>query len=479
MDRRDFLKSGALLAGAMCLDLKTFAQATAGMGAPRLRVGILSDIHIRLERDLPVLERTFKYFRDREVDAVLIAGDMADTSLERQMRLVAQTWFKVFPKDRLPNGRHVERLFVYGNHDIEGHHYGTITEALQGDDREQTLAKEAICDRREQLWKKYYKEKFQPIYMKEVKGYKFIGAHWTNWQNTPGLKEFLEAHAGELHGQKPFFYFQHPHPKNTCSGEWAWGQDNGEVTEALSRFSNCIAFSGHSHLVLNDERTIWQGAFTSVGTASLSYTYSLGGRENDKIDGGAAYPSQMRAIDQSDGKQGMLMTVYDDAVALERWDFMYSKPLADNWIIPLPAAQGDKPLSFETRARKAVAPQFLKGDKPTVSRGKGKDRQGKEQMQVTVHFPNVTKARNGQRAHDYEVTLETTRADVHLIACQKRVMSPHFFLCEEQDQGEVTCVFGEAEVPVNYPYRFVVRPCESFGKKGEPIYTDWQVDKKK
>ena len=136
-----------------------------------------------------MLERTFKYFRDREVDAVLIAGDMADTGLERQMRLVAQTWFKVFPKDRLPNGRHVERLFVYGNHDIEGHHYGTITEALQGDDREQTLAKEAICDRREQLWKKYYKEKFQPIYMKEVKGYKFIGAHWTNWQNTPGLKE--------------------------------------------------------------------------------------------------------------------------------------------------------------------------------------------------------------------------------------------------------------------------------------------------
>ena len=276
MDRRDFLRSGALLAGAMCLDLKTFAQATAGMGTPRLRVGILSDIHIRLERDLPVLERTFKYFRDREVDAVLIAGDMADTGLERQMRLVAQTWFKVFPKDRLPNGRHVERLFVYGNHDIEGHHYGTITEALQGDDREQTLAKEAICDRREQLWKKYYKEKFQPIYMKEVKGYKFIGAHWTNWQNTPGLKEFLEAHAGELHGQKPFFYFQHPHPKNTCSGEWAWGQDNGEVTEALSQFSNCIAFSGHSHLVLNDERTIWQG-FHQCGNG-FAELYLLAGR---------------------------------------------------------------------------------------------------------------------------------------------------------------------------------------------------------
>ncbi len=477
MDRRDFLRSSALITGAMCLDLRAFAQTTAALGTPRLRVGILSDIHIRLERDLPVLERTFKYFRDREVDAVLIAGDMADTGLERQMRLVAETWFKVFPKDRLPNGKHVERLFVYGNHDIEGHHYGTVNEALQGDDREQTLAREAICDRREALWKKYYKEKFQPIYLKEVKGYKFVGAHWTNWKNTPGLKEFMEAHAKELAGQKPFFYFQHPHPKGTCSGEWAWGQDNGEVTEILSRFNNCIAFSGHSHQILNDERTIWQGAFVSVGTASLSYTYSFGGRENTYIDGGPEYPSQMPSVDQSDGKQGMVMTVYDDGVTLERRDFMYDRPLADNWVIPLPLSGNVKPLSFSYRADRAVVPQFAQGDKATVTKAKGKDRKGKEQQQTTVHFPNVLKERNGVRAFDFEVTLEEMRADVKRVACQKRVMSPHFYLCEEHDRNEVTCVFGEAEVPVKFPYRFCVRPCECFGKKGKPIYTDWQVDK--
>lgn len=477
MDRRDFLRSGALFAGALCLDLRSLAQAVTTMGQPRLRVGILSDIHIRLERDLPVLERTFRYFRDREVDAVLIAGDMADTGLERQMRLVASTWFKVFPKDRLPNGRHVERLFVYGNHDIEGHHYGTITEALQGDDRATTLAREAICDRREQLWKKYYHEKFQPIYLKEVRGYKFVGAHWTNWQNTPGLQEFLDAHASELRGERPFFYFQHPHPKNTCSGKWAWGQDNGEVTEALGHFPNCIAFSGHSHQILNDERTIWQGAFTSVGTASLSYTYSFGGRENTYIDSGPEYPTQMPSVNQGDGKQGMVMTVYDSAVTLERWDFMYQRPLASNWVIPLPLGGSAKPLSFEQRAREATAPQFAPGDQATVTRARGKDRKGKEQMQTTVHFPNVLKGRNGQRAFDYEVTMEEVMADVSRIACQKRVMSPHFYLSEEHDQGEVTCVFGEAEVPVNFPYRFIVRPCECFGKKGDPIYTDWQLDK--
>ena len=477
MDRREFLRSGIVLTGAMCLDLKTFAQAAATLGNPNLRVGILSDIHIRLERDLPVLERTFAFFRDREVDAVLIAGDMADTGLERQMRLVAQAWFKVFPKDKLPNGRHVERLFVYGNHDIEGHHYGTVTEALQGDDREQTLAKEAICDRREQLWRKYYKETFHPIYLKEVKGYKFVCAHWTNWQNTPGLQEFLDEHASELQGSKPFFYFQHPHPKGTCSGEWAWGQDNGEVTQALSRFPNCVAFSGHSHQILNDERTIWQGSFVSVGTSSLSYTYSFGGRENTYIDGGPEYPSQMPNVDQSDGKQGMVMNVYDSTITLERWDFAHQRPLADHWIIPLPLGGGEQTLSFDTRASKAQPPQFASGDKATVTKAQGKDRKGKEQMQTTVHFPCVLKKSHGQRAFDYEVTLEERMSDVTRIVCQKRVMSPHFHLCEDYDQDEVICVFGEAEVPKKFPYRFSIRPCECFGKKGNPIYTEWMQDK--
>ena len=478
MDRRDFLRSGILLTGAMCLDVKALAKAVTSMGTPRLRVGILSDIHIRLERDLPVLERTFKYFREREVDAVLIAGDMADTGLERQMRMVAETWFGVFPKDKLPNGKHVERLFIYGNHDIEGHNYGTLTEALQGDDKESVLARETIAKQREQLWKKYYREKFQPIYIKEVKGYKFIGAHWTNWQNTPGLQDFLASHSAELQGSKPFFYFQHPHPKNTCCGPWAWGQDNGEVTEALGHFPNCIAFSGHSHQILNDERTIWQGAFTSVGTASLSYTYSLGGRENTYIDSGPEYPTQMPSVNQSEGKQGMVMTVYDDGITLERWDFMYNRPLADNWLIPLPTTGGEKPLSFDYRAQRAQVPQFAHGDQVTISKAEGKDRKGRKQWQTTVHFPNVLKKRTGVRAFDFEVTVEEMIADVNRVFCQKHVMSPHFFLCEEKDEGEVICVFGEGETPKMFPYRFTIRPCECFGKKGDPIYTDWMTDKK-
>ena len=468
MQRREFLKYGALFAGAMTLDIGAFARAAAELGMPRLRVGILSDIHIKTEADIPLLERTFRYFRSRNVDAVLIAGDMADSGLEKQMRPISECWFNVFPRDRGVDGKKVERLFIYGNHDMEGQTYAIGDDVLAAEDRETMVKREEIRPRKEKLWKKYWKEDFQPIYIKEVKGYKFVGAHWTNWQNTPDLKEFLAEHDAELKGEKPFFYFQHPHPKGTTGGPWVWGQDNGEVTAILSGYPNCVCFSGHSHQALNDEHVMWQGAFTSIGTASLSYTTLTGGRENTVIWDGASYPSEMPQMDMQQGRQGMVMSVYDDTICLERRDFLYEKPMDGNWIIPLGAA--GHPCSYQERAAAEAAPQFAEGDAVKVSRS---DADGGKSL-VSVHFPNVLKRTCGVRAYDFEVTLEHRREDIILVSGQKRVFSPHRMNCEEQDTGEVTCVFAFDDIPHNFPCRFAVRPCGCFGAKGEPIYTEWQ-----
>ena len=63
--------------------------------------------------------------------------------------------------------------------------------------------------------------------------------------------------------------------------------------------------------------------------------------------------------------------------------------------------------------------------------------------------------------------------DVRFISSTKRVFSPHCYMPESHDTDEVICVFGLSELPKDFRYRFVVRPCECFGKKGDPIYTDW------
>ena len=52
-------------------------------------------------------------------------------------------------------------------------------------------------------------------------------------------------------------------------------------------------------------------------------------------------------------------------------------------------------------------------------------------------------------------------------------MSPTFYSCEDMDEVEVFCVYGEHEVPKNRDFRFAVRPCECIGTKAAAIYTDW------
>ena len=258
-------------------------------GAPDVTFGVVSDIHIykRAQPGDPELTqaneltfvRTLEWFRDQGVDGVIIAGDMADSGAIEQLQIVADAWNRVFPGDRAPDGRRVERLFVYGNHDLGGVPYARgFYKGLS----EKEIAAKIIYPDPKAVWEKIFHEPFEPIWTKDVKGYRFVGAHWWSQMGcrgkdetfNDGIADWYAAHAKEIDPARPFFHIQHPHPKDTCYGAWAWGRDIGLSTKALSAFPNAVAFSGHSHYPLTDERSVWQGAFTSVGTSSLRYMAS-------------------------------------------------------------------------------------------------------------------------------------------------------------------------------------------------------------
>ena len=126
LTRRFFLGG---LASAFALGPRRIFSAPPGAftgGKPALTFGALSDVHICLApggeklRDTyntQTLEAAFTWFRDNGVDAVTIAGDMAHSGLAGELKALADTWFKVFPNDKAPDGRRVERVFVFGNHD--------------------------------------------------------------------------------------------------------------------------------------------------------------------------------------------------------------------------------------------------------------------------------------------------------------------------------------------------------------------------
>lgn len=469
MNRREFLQRSTVLAGAAYFGTPGFAEKVATLGEPNLVIGIVSDIHLRGADTAGTFIHTLEYFREQRVDGVIIAGDMADQGLLPQLQVVADAWFKVFPKNKGLNGKRTEPLFVYGNHDVEAHTWGGTIKSVG----KETAEAQGIGPQRAKAWKQCFKEDYQPIWMKTVKGYHFIGAHWHDQNNVPGLAEFLDKHNAELTADgKPFFYIQHAHPKDTCNCAWAWGRDDGTVTKLLSKYPNAIAFSGHSHSPLDDDRDLWQGSFTSIGTSSLKYLYPMPARENTyQDDWSAKPPSQMPKMDPSDGRQGMVMRVYDNAITFERREFVYDEPVGDAWVLPWPISR-EEPLSFENRAKTAAIPQFPAGAKAYVTTGTGKDRYGTEQEQVTVHFPSVLKKNAGVRAFDYEVQVEYDWLDVRNIACTKRVFSPKCYLGEEKDTGEVICVYGASELPKDFAYRFAIRPCNCFGGKGKPLYTD-------
>ena len=89
--RRDFV-GAALAAGVWGTAAGTAAPRMEnrhpGGGEPHLVLGVLSDIHIFDEKQVPVFERALEFFRDRKADGVIIAGDMADRGLVDQLELV-------------------------------------------------------------------------------------------------------------------------------------------------------------------------------------------------------------------------------------------------------------------------------------------------------------------------------------------------------------------------------------------------------
>ena len=415
------------LTGALAFGPRRIFAAEPGAfsaGKPALTFGLLSDVHIALDKGgkrlhpsytTETLEKSFAWFRDNGADAVVIAGDMAHCGLGGELMAVSEAWFRVFPGDKAPDGRHVERVFVFGNHDWSS------PDRAKGvfPDEDERKANLIVADPAK-WWKEAFHEDWQRIQLKSVKGYDFVCAHWTRGGCSGkdenfivGLKDFYTSLKKPFDPSKPFFHVQHPHPKNTVHGDKVWGQDNGVAPSILSSYPNAIAFSGHSHTSLTDERSIWQGAFTSVGCATLrNVSVNMpgllalpDGLENGRTPKkGDDANKAMGIMERFNCRQGQLVRVYADHVVFSRREFITGVSLGDDLVMPLPAAER-RPFEFVGRAASAKAPAFPAGAALSVVRAKARLRGKKKGGQTDVWelvIPAAT-AEKSARAAIYEV----------------------------------------------------------------------------
>lgn len=509
ISRKNFLICGASAFGALGAfgGNRFFASSGTSIkpsGRPRLRFGVVSDIHVRnvgTGTDIfdvcnnLTFRHALEYFRSMDVDAVVLAGDMTDYETVPEMAAVAETWYSVFPGDRYPDGRPVAKVFVTGNHDWEGHLYNDYVNTTYPDPAER--AKNILQNDMAGNWKRFFHEEYRPIYSKNINGYTFIGSHWdaggfgaeTGRKVYPfgRIQDWMTANSRKIDPSLPFFYIQHPHPKDTCYGPRAWGHDAGISTKTLARFSNAIAFSGHTHYPLTDERSIWQGEFTSVGTSSLRYTSStsLGHLRKDGYENCRAGDSGNWRTDAEkmlpalrgmyNSRQGMLWSVYDECIIVQRREFLSDLDIGDAWVLPLPAAES-KPFAFAEHSRRCRAPEFSPGAKLEITAIMSKNRGGKSpdgketiapalKSAFTVKAPAVSPVANA-RLFSMEFTMETPDGKKQT----KRIIAKGFNLPERHSGAESPqlCIFS-GKYPPGAELRFTATPVNCFGTRGKPL----------
>lgn len=463
-----------LIAVFLAVFLTACASLPSGRKAeePKLRLGVMSDIHLTWHVDEPGsyerIEKVLTYYRDRNVDGVVIAGDIADWGFAGQLVEFGELWRKVFPEDRAPDGHRVERLFIGGNHDFCGPYEPYKYNGRSILEMKEEFIKTVGMDK---VWEKAFGEKYEPVWFKEVKGYAFTGAHWGSEAK---LADFLAANGNRIDRAKPYFHIQHPHPLGTvypgAFPDNSWNYDHGAAMKALADYPNAIVLSGHTHLPLTDERGISQGSFTSIGTGSLSYVWHLGGRENTRPEKG--HVAQMGEINPwpwknpDRGHHILYFEVFDDRIEIERIEAFHLASLGEKWIVPLDFAR--RPYDIASRTASFPPPQFPRGAKVTVAGpAQGKARNGAATMQVDVRFPSATAGKS--RPYEYEVSVERRGASGWEQCLVRKVFSPTYHLAVEDEAAEANCVFALDELPADAECRFVVTPLSSLGTRGKSL----------
>lgn len=326
------------------------ALATEQEQTPDLRVGILSDVHLGYAADKEIQTVRFKKaleaFKAMGVDAVIVAGDLQDAyggseaEIESQkfyMEEFASTWFEVFPAE---SG--VEPIFIYGNHD------------------EQLVA--------QQYWPESLGS-YNDAFLKEVKGYQFVGVQ--HGKEGVDVVDAYLSEANKASEDKPVFYIQHYPIYQTVPGSFGNHSYSKNGFENVSQYANVVAFNGHTHYPLTDERSIWQGEdwqqapFTVVNTATINYS----GLANSGL--GSAATSV--AVNETNGwngltQHGMYMTVTGSQVSIDRYSFTEESPvkLGQTWSFDA-CDTNDRPYTYTNRYETAAAPVFWEGAALTVS----------------------------------------------------------------------------------------------------------------
>jgi len=451
--RREFLWSIAAL-GAVggCRTL-----GLAGDGA-LLRLGVISDIHVTTPESTAKFRHALAWFRRRGVDAVAVAGDLADWGLLSGLKYVKDAW------DAEMSGTGIIPLFVTGNHDFEGWWYGdmALDMHVQGYSEKEALSRLGM----KRCWEEAFGENYEGIRHRKVKGFDFVSAEWDCKEEA--VLDWFEANAGELSTDRPLFFMRHPPFPGTTAGSGD-GEAWSRLRDCLKTLPCCVAITGHTHWTLTDERSIWQdGGLTALSVPSMSYTGLPQGYENGYAVRDTTSAMSMERIQVRENlkeAQGFLLTVGERTMTVERRDFEYNVEAAAPWVVTMPGGRAATQYSVDRRAGGADAPRFAAGATVATYMTNSVRRNGTWTMFLTLDFPAADR---GGRVFDYVARIVMDDGSVF---ASKKYLSTSFYKPRRYEARTQSFWFDAMDLPETGRYRVAVVARNCFGGESAPIFS--------
>ncbi|WP_051620269.1 S-layer homology domain-containing protein [Paenibacillus sp. UNC451MF] len=362
---------------------------------PLLQFVEMSDIHIGSHDVDPKYEVFFDTIASifPKPDAIIMNGDMINDNGDHKgddHKIVHD----IFQSNLDRKGMDTTRMQVsIGNHD------DSVAKVKEG-------------------YPNWFTEQANGYYETQIGGYYFFFLNGNNYNSDTTQRNWLKGRLAAItsdpaNSNKPIFVNVHQPISNTVMD----GQQgsNPNLNTDLKDYPQVVAFMGHSHLDINDDRSIYQKDFTSVNEGSMSYIEAEHGYF-------AATPAGLVSRFEFPVSQAAFVEIYPNRVEVDRvalnadfgdiysggtWSFNPQPPFnssgaiaGEPWVIELKGSTNDEIKSnfkFTAVNRNKIAPAFKSTDRLSIT------------DLDTVPKVVVPQAMDDQMVHHYEVAVTDRR----------------------------------------------------------------------
>ena len=418
---------------------KTVQVTNDGTGG-NIKIAVLGDFQLKANTAASVtdnIKTALQNYKAKNVDVIMVPGDMTDDASVAGYDKMWAAFDAVYP-DKATRPKIISCM---GNHDYWN---GRFQTPQVPNDLEAAKA--------------LYKEKMGVDLNTHdvVKGYHFISISpeddSTHGLFTQASIDYLSAAIAQAEAEdptKPIFVMAHQHVRKKVDGVETptvylsdeWG--NAALYDAMKDHPQIVFLSGHSHAPIDDERSIHQEDFTSIGTSSMNYLEL----ESGKVGGTKPVGYNLRS-------QSLYMEVTPEQITVERWDKGKKMGSRPDWVIQQPATKTNFAYTNEKRNAARKAPEFASGAEITVG--------DLTENTVAITLPAAT---HDDFVHSYRVELKN-KSNVSVADVNSLYFSD---FCKSVPNMAKTVSYTLSGLMPSTEYEINIYAIESFGKESKPL----------